>query len=149
MPKSYAYFDFNAIALRNWVAQPLTLADQLILVFEVQTEPLSTNMTWISTCSPSTAFSSANDNAWLRVSCPPFQANQKYTATIQVRRDKVRGLINGKVFHEVARNDARLGAATNWYGLRDYSHLAFCCDDPTVFESLYVVEVSGPGKVGR
>ncbi|WP_375772824.1 PA14 domain-containing protein [Archangium gephyra] len=55
----FARFDFGATALRNWSANPLAQADQLILVFEVQLEPLSTDMTWISTCNPSTAFSSS------------------------------------------------------------------------------------------
>ncbi|WP_375772825.1 PA14 domain-containing protein [Archangium gephyra] len=59
----FARFDFSATALRNWSANPLALADQLILVFEVQTEPLSTHMTWINTCNPATALSPSSEYA--------------------------------------------------------------------------------------
>ncbi|WP_164012620.1 PA14 domain-containing protein [Pyxidicoccus trucidator] len=51
----FTTFDINPKALRNWVYQPLVSADEVVLLFEVETEPTfdGGNMTWIKTCQPS------------------------------------------------------------------------------------------------
>jgi hypothetical protein len=73
-----------------------------------------------------------------------FQPNKKYTSTLQVRRDKLVGLVNGTPLGEAQPTDKRLGL-TVWHKMKDDNHLALSCDDPTVFESLYVIEVTGKG----
>jgi hypothetical protein len=42
-------FDLNPQRLRTWSAKPLATANQAVVVFELETEPLS-NMGWIQTC---------------------------------------------------------------------------------------------------
>ncbi len=53
----FTTFDFEPQALRNWVYQPITFADELILLFEVEVEPTSdgSKMTWIKSCQPKPA----------------------------------------------------------------------------------------------
>jgi serine/threonine protein kinase len=95
------------------------------------------------------AFSTADDVSWIRnKNTAAYKANQRYTTSVRVRRDKVSGLLDGKVILEVARDEQRLGASS-WYSMKDTSCLGFTCDDPTVFESAYVVEVSGKGTGTR
>jgi serine/threonine protein kinase len=99
---------------------------------------------------PGVAFSAPNEANWIRdKNTDPYRANQRYTTSVRVRRDKVSGLLDGKVILEVARNDDRLGISTIWYSMKDTSCLGLACDDPTVFESAYVVEVSGRGTRTR
>jgi serine/threonine protein kinase len=99
--------------------------------------------------SKKTAFSTPAESGWMWAeAAAQFQANRRYTTTVQVRRDKVRGLVDGQFVQDVARNDDRLGFS-HWYTMRDVSCLGFVCDDPTVFESAYVVELSGKGTRTR
>src|SRR5262249_51778741 len=95
------------------------------------------------------AFSTTSDATWIRKKVTQtYRANQRYTSSVRVRRDKVIGMLDGTALHEVARGEARLGASS-WYSMPDTSGLGFSWDDPTVFESVYVVEVSGKGARKR
>lgn len=51
----FTTFDFGPAALRSWQYHPLDMADELVLLFEVETEPTAdgTPMTWIKSCNPS------------------------------------------------------------------------------------------------
>ena len=77
-----------------------------------------------------------------------IQPNTRYTTTVQVRRDGVKGLINGKELMNLRTNLQDL-TADNWREIRDTSLLAVACDDPTVFYTIQLVETTGNGKRTR
>jgi hypothetical protein len=46
----FGRFDFDFVALRSWWPKPLDSADQVLLVFEVETQSLGFTMNWVETC---------------------------------------------------------------------------------------------------
>jgi DNA-directed RNA polymerase subunit RPC12/RpoP len=77
-----------------------------------------------------------------------IEVNKRYTTTVQVRRDGVRGLVNGKELINHRTNFQDL-SSDNWRAIRDTSLLAVACDDPTVFYTIQLVEMNGNGKRTR
>src|SRR5262245_31574123 len=76
------------------------------------------------------------------------QANTAYTTTVQVRKNSVKGLLNGKELINHPTNFADL-TCDDWRRIRDTSLLGLACDDPTVFHYVRVVEITGKGKRSR
>jgi hypothetical protein len=70
-----------------------------------------------------------------------------YTTIVEVRRDGVRALVNGKLLldHKHFRD---LGV-DNWRSMPDTKVLGVACDDPTVFHYVRVLEISGKGTKTR
>jgi hypothetical protein len=77
-----------------------------------------------------------------------IKAKKAYTTVVQVRRDGVRGLLDGKELVHV-RTDFRDLTCDDWRKIRDTSRLAVACDDPTVFHYVRVVEITGSGRNAR
>jgi hypothetical protein len=73
-----------------------------------------------------------------------IQAGTAYSTTVQVRRNGVKGLVNGKVLMS-HRTDFRDLTCDNWRQLRDTTLLGVACDDPTVFHYVWLVEITGKG----
>lgn len=71
-----------------------------------------------------------------------------YTTTVQVRRDSVRALVNGKELVSV-KTDYHDLTCDDWRKLRNTRFLGVACDDPTVFHFVRVVEITGAGKKAR
>jgi hypothetical protein len=74
-----------------------------------------------------------------------IQPNKTYTTTVQVRRDGVTGLLDGKVLLR-HKTDFRDLTCDEWREMRDTTILGVACDDPTVFHYVQVVEITGKGK---
>jgi hypothetical protein len=74
-----------------------------------------------------------------------IQANNRYTVTVQVRRNNVRALLDGKELINQP-TDYRNLVLKDWRDMRDKTVLAIDCDDPTVFHQVRVIEVTGIGK---
>jgi hypothetical protein len=75
------------------------------------------------------------------------KAKQIHTTIVEVRRDGVRALLDGK---ELSKNDGFADlVGDGWRGLRDPKLLGVTCDDPTVFHYVRVVEITGGGKKTR
>jgi hypothetical protein len=77
-----------------------------------------------------------------------IQAKQTHTTVAQVRRASVRGLVDGKELLTVA-TDFRDLTSDDWHRIHNPKYLSVACDDPTVFQYIRVVEVSGPGRRAR
>jgi hypothetical protein len=77
-----------------------------------------------------------------------IQPNVQYTTTVQVRRDGVKGLLNGKVLVD-RKGDYRDLRVDGWREMDNDRLLAIGCDDPTIFYRIWIVEVTGNGKAGR
>ena len=76
------------------------------------------------------------------------QANVACTTTVQVRKNSVRGLVNGNVM--VALNtDYRDLTCDNWRNLPDKSALGLACDDVTAFHFVQITEITGQGRRTR
>jgi WD40 repeat protein len=75
------------------------------------------------------------------------QSDRLHTTMVQVRKDGVRGYLDGKKIAE--HFDFTTLMSDFWRKMPDTSLLAIGCDDPTIFHSVRVVEVSGPGKKTR
>jgi len=75
----------------------------------------------------------------------PIEVKRCYTATAQIRKDRIRGILDGKVLVDHPTDFRDLGS-DQWRHLRDASVLAVACDDPTVFHHVRVTEISGAGK---
>ncbi len=78
----------------------------------------------------------------------PLVPNRAYTTTVQVRRDGVKALLDGKVIAEYRGDFHDLGS-DGYRDLKDPSLLGVACDDPTVFHYVRVIEVTGTGKKTR
>jgi hypothetical protein len=74
--------------------------------------------------------------------------NTTHTTTVQVRRDGVTAFLDSRQILRYKTDFADL-KADNWRDIKDKTLLAIACDDPTVFQTVQVVEISGPGKKTR
>ena len=74
-----------------------------------------------------------------------IQVNTKYTVTVQVRKKRVRAVLDGNELVNV-QTDFRNLTTDGWRTLPNPSLLAVACDDPTVFHQVRVIEVTGVGK---
>jgi hypothetical protein len=77
-----------------------------------------------------------------------LSANKPYTVTVQVRRDGVRALLDGKELL-AHKTDFRDLTCDGYRDMPNKKFLAVACDDPTVFHYIQVVEIMGAGKPGR
>ncbi len=73
------------------------------------------------------------------------QPNKKYRALVQVRKNSVKLLVNAKLLASY-EGDFSLLKSVSWHDLKDGHQFAVFCDDPTTFESMELLEISGPGK---
>lgn len=71
--------------------------------------------------------------------------NTKYRVLVQVREKGAKLLVDGKVVASYEGDFAAL-KSDMWRTLKDGHQFAVFCDDPTTFESLELLEVSGQGK---
>lgn len=73
------------------------------------------------------------------------RAGTYHTAVVQVRRNEVRALLDGK---EVLRRktDFKDLKTDGWRKMKDNTVLSVACDDPTVFTAVRVIEIRGTGK---
>ncbi|HZZ78183.1 MAG TPA: hypothetical protein VFE62_06675 [Gemmataceae bacterium] len=76
------------------------------------------------------------------------QANVPCTTTVQVRKNSVKGFVNGKEMIGF-NTDYRDLLCDGWRNIPDKSVLAVACDDPAVFHFVRVVEITGQGKRTR
>jgi hypothetical protein len=74
-----------------------------------------------------------------------FVANRKYTTVVQVRNDGLKAFIDGAEVLSY-KTDFKDLKPDSYRSLPDPSRLAIGTDDPTVFHSLEVLEVTGTGK---
>jgi hypothetical protein len=74
-----------------------------------------------------------------------LQPKRKYEIVVQVRRDSVRAVLDGK---ELVRKqtDFKELLCDDWQKIRDRRHVGVSCALPTTFHSVQVVEISGAGK---
>jgi hypothetical protein len=74
-----------------------------------------------------------------------LQTDKLHTTVVEVREATVRGLVDGKEMMKLETDFSDL-SADRWRKIDDVRLLAVACDDPTVFTSVRVVEVTGKGK---
>ena len=77
-----------------------------------------------------------------------IRADVVHTTVVEVREESVRGLVDGKEMMKLQTDYSDL-SADRWRTINDVRLLAVACDDPTVFTSVRLVEVSGKGKKVR
>lgn len=85
-------------------------------------------------------------NAGVTFVRPKFlEPDTAYTTTVQVRRDSVRCLLDGKELKKHMTDYSDMSGADS-YELRDATLPGVCCADPTVFHYIRLVEVTGKGS---
>jgi len=79
----------------------------------------------------------------------PLKNGQRYTAEVRVRSGGVSAFLDGKLILEHKTDYSEMSRASE-YDLRDNSLLGlFAWDNPTVFHSVEVIEITGRGKKTR
>jgi hypothetical protein len=133
-PEEYDFVvTFSQRELRNGVAL-------------IMPHPNGGSFFWLVGAGDGTAYGfHGDDRKWAR-SPGLLKDHTAYTTVVQVRRDGVRALLDGK---ELARADYRDLKCDGWRTIKDKSLLGLACDDPTVFHFVRVVEVTGAGKKTR
>ncbi len=76
------------------------------------------------------------------------QPNLTYVATAQIRRDSVKGLLNGKPLTE-HRGDLSTLKNDMWRQMKNDRLLGVACDDPCTFHRIQITEIKGTGKAAR
>ncbi len=77
-----------------------------------------------------------------------IQPGMTYTTTVQVRRDRVRCLLNGKQLTE-HRGDLGALRIDSWRQMKNERLLGVACDDPCIFHRIQIVEINGTGRASR
>jgi hypothetical protein len=77
-----------------------------------------------------------------------IQIGTTYTTTVQVRRNGVKGLLDGQVLVNFP-TDFRNLTNDSWHRMPNDTVLGVACDDPTTFHRIHLVEVTGSGKAIR
>jgi hypothetical protein len=77
-----------------------------------------------------------------------IQPNKKYTSTVKIRNDGVKGYVNGKLVVSY-KTDFTDMQTTIWHRIRETRQLAIFADDPTIFYEIKVIEITGKGKMLR
>jgi hypothetical protein len=75
-------------------------------------------------------------------------AGTTHTTVVQVRRDGIKGYLDGVLIQEY-KTDFNDLLVDGWRETKDKSVLAVGCDDPTVFKSIQIVEYTGSGTRTR
>ena len=74
-----------------------------------------------------------------------LQPNREHTMMVQVRKDGVTGIIDGKVVSRI-KTDFKNLKCDRFNKLPDDEFVGISCDDPTVFSRIEIIEVTGQGQ---
>ena len=75
----------------------------------------------------------------------PFEKNRQYKTLVQVRKNGVKGFVDGKLIVNYPTDFADL-RNDSWHDLKDKTALGLSCDDPAAFYAMHLIEASGSGK---